>query len=69
MKCVKCGGKTMVVDSAGEDDFVLRRRKCKDCGKWFFTQELLVENQILTQKKLYRLKEKCRGGKCHGEVI
>ena len=63
MTCKRCGGKTSVVDSAGEDDFVLRRRKCKDCGKWFFTREILVEDQIWTQKKLYRLKEKSRGGR------
>ena len=39
MTCVYCGGKTKVTDCASSSDEVIRRRKCLDCGKVFYTAE------------------------------
>ena len=42
MICPKCKGKTYVMDTRGERR-VLRRRKCKDCGKLWFTLEEVID--------------------------
>lgn len=44
MNCPKCGGKTSVEDSRTLDDVVARKRMCKECGHWFYTEEIEVVN-------------------------
>jgi len=39
MTCLCCGGKTKVMDSGSSTEEVIRRRKCLECGKLFFTAE------------------------------
>jgi transcriptional regulator NrdR family protein len=46
MTCLYCGGKTKVMDSASSTEEVVRRRKCLECGKLFFT----VERDISTNE-------------------
>lgn len=42
MDCPYCGSASRVIDSRSESDKVLRRRKCLECEKLFFTTELEV---------------------------
>ena len=46
MKCVKCGGKTQVLDTRHNTDTneILRRRECKSCHKQFYTTEFVIES-------------------------
>jgi transcriptional regulator NrdR family protein len=39
MKCMKCNGETEVTDTARASSFILRRRRCLECGKVMTTQE------------------------------
>lgn len=39
MTCLYCGGKTKVIDCATSPEEVIRRRKCLECGKVFYTAE------------------------------
>ena len=45
MKCLKCGGKTMVrrTNQNEKDNEVYRKRKCLECGFKFYTIEYDVE--------------------------
>lgn len=40
MLCPVCGGKTAVIDSRGQGDEVIRRRKCRECEHRFTTIEI-----------------------------
>ena len=40
MTCPICGGKTKVVDSRAELDYVYRKRRCLDCKYSFTTSEI-----------------------------
>lgn len=57
MVCPKCGGKVLVIDTAGErNNTVYRRRKCTVCGHSFFTKEALVSSEeakfVLNNKRI-----------------
>ena len=39
MTCLYCGGPTRVIDCRRSPEEVVRRRKCRDCGKLFYTAE------------------------------
>lgn len=39
MTCLYCGGSTKVIESRSSTEEVIRRRKCLDCGKLFYTAE------------------------------
>ncbi len=39
MTCPVCGGKTRVECNVSEPDCVYRKRRCKECGYRFFTEE------------------------------
>lgn len=45
MKCPDCGGDVRVIDSVFNHDQneILRKRKCHDCGHVFYTIEFEVE--------------------------
>ena len=45
MICPECGGKTTVIDCARNIRMVIRRRKCKNCGQLYFTEERFIEAQ------------------------
>ena len=36
MKCPYCNGISFVKDTVPDDDTVIRKRQCKECGKIFF---------------------------------
>lgn len=40
MTCPVCGGKTRVITNVSEPDCIYRRRKCKECGYSFYTEEV-----------------------------
>lgn len=40
MKCVKCGGRCLVVDSKRDGKSVQRCRKCESCGHIMYTEEV-----------------------------
>lgn len=42
MDCPYCGSASRVIDSRSESNRVLRRRKCFECEKLFFTTEIEV---------------------------
>lgn len=39
MKCPYCNGLSFVKDTVPDDDTVIRKRQCKECGKIFYTQD------------------------------
>lgn len=41
MKC-PCGGETMVMETRTIDEMFRRKRKCNDCGEYFFTKEVFL---------------------------
>lgn len=43
MECPKCGGETTVLKTRQYEERVYRRRKCRDCGFRFTTDELRRE--------------------------
>lgn len=43
MTCPKCFGKTTVVESVHDVDTMLRRRKCLECGRFFYTTETDID--------------------------
>ena len=62
MNCPDCGGDTCVRCSRTLSDKVLRYRRCKECGKVFYTEEEITDryNYALAEKeyklRLYRNK-------------
>lgn len=40
MTCPVCGGETSVNNTRAFCDSVVRRRKCKECGYAFYTEEM-----------------------------
>lgn len=42
MRCPRCAGDTMVIDSRVVKHLVVRRRKCTDCKRQFYTQEITI---------------------------
>lgn len=40
MDCLNCGGKTKVIDTAGDKTGTYRCRKCTKCGHKFYTAEV-----------------------------
>ena len=59
MKCVYCGnGDTGVVNSAKTRKSVVRARKCKSCGKIFFTEEHETDNPEAMRNLLRSLHDK-----------
>ena len=60
MICSMCGGQVSVTDSANKPDGeVYRRRKCKGCGRIFYTIEFEVEktDQLMAEWYEYRYKD------------
>lgn len=43
MECIKCEGKTKVIDSRAYAGTRYRKRKCRACGCTFWTQEELAD--------------------------
>ena len=43
MKCIKCGGKTVVFNSRSNGYVRLRERQCEKCGYTFATEEKPVD--------------------------
>lgn len=40
MDCEICGGKSGVVDTVNDSDCIYRKRKCRECGHYFYTEEV-----------------------------
>ena len=55
MNCPVCDEHTAVVDSRSESDLVVRRRKCKACGYYFFTTEIEMNE---SQSEFSRVRKK-----------
>lgn len=69
MICTECGGDVMVTDSARKPDGeVYRRRKCKGCGRIFYTIEFEVEKdeKFLVEWYKYRYGRDILKGKRDG---
>ena len=47
MDCPYCGSATRVIDSRPDTDRVVRRRKCLECERLFFT----TESELLTSQE------------------
>ncbi len=45
MKCPLCQGKTRVLETRKADNFIKRRRECKECGYRFRTIETIKEEK------------------------
>lgn len=64
MVCEICGGKSGVIDTISQDDAVYRKRKCKECGHIFYTEEVdsdgTIFKELFSQRAIERkqLKEK-----------
>ncbi len=62
MTCPVCGEKTAVVDTVKDIDTIYRRRKCKNCGYYFFTVEEETNDSeyfnTLKQAEIKRSKER-----------
>lgn len=52
MDCPYCGSATKVMDSRAESNKVVRRRKCLDCEKIFFTSEVETDTSAEEFRKL-----------------
>jgi len=50
MKCQKCKGRTVVIDSRNSGNSIRRRRKCLKCGHRVSTFEVLKEAKKLNDK-------------------
>ena len=46
MICIVCTGDTRVIDSSYFEDRVTRKKKKKNCGHIFWTEELRVEEDV-----------------------
>lgn len=60
MECIKCGGKTKVIDSRTSelaDTCWWRRRKCLECGERFSTYEILPELIVEAEKSKLKLRK------------
>lgn len=55
MTCPVCGGKTCITDSRSDGETVRRRRKCRECGHRFTTEEIDADLQAQRQRKLDQL--------------
>jgi transcriptional regulator NrdR family protein len=61
MTCLYCGGKTKVIDTGRSTEEVIRRRKCLECGKLFFTAERDISyNEGRRLLEEYKGKFECR---------
>ena len=61
MKCMYCRStKTQVLDSVATTSGVIRRRKCKSCGKTFYTEENSKSNQYELRAALNHFREEQR---------
>jgi len=62
MNCKYCDGDTAVKESIKFAGTVYRRRKCKECNKAFWTEEIEVENKYdiynVTSYKRYKYSKK-----------
>lgn len=61
----ECGGRTLVADTRQYDGMQLRKRKCKNCNKSFYTKEIrdeetenLFKEYMKISKMGYRDKKK-----------
>ena len=59
MQCLKCRGETSVVDTARASSFILRRRRCLECGHTSITQELYNDSKY-TRTLLSNIKKGLR---------
>ena len=41
MRCPKCKGELKVTNTMSEVNKIVRRRKCVECGSYFFTEEVI----------------------------
>ena len=55
MNCIKCGGKSTVVETRLSPGETRRRRQCTDCGYRWTTYEMaeLTISQVRTLRKLH----------------
>jgi len=60
MKCLECGGELKIFDSRKEDDYVIRARYCKSCGRIFYTKEQFFNDQDEGYSQLRALIKKRR---------
>lgn len=62
MKCLKCGkiDTLMVKNSASDDNTVLRRRVCAECGAEFYSEERLSDDPEGAKAKLNYLRDSQR---------
>ena len=58
MTCPMCNGDTKIVDSRKNNDYVVRYRKCKDCGYRFATIE--VDEDIYNRRMTSQADEKIK---------
>lgn len=54
MDCLNCGGKTKVIDTAGDQTGTYRCRKCTKCGHKFYTVEVPHSSAQLRLSRLRR---------------
>jgi transcriptional regulator NrdR family protein len=45
MNCLKCKGNAGVIDTLHYKGIIYRRRKCKECGHTFYTEERVSEDK------------------------
>lgn len=57
MICQICGGATQVVDTGTSDTEIIRRRKCKTCGKIFYTVERKTDKYAGVLLNSYKVKK------------
>jgi transcriptional regulator NrdR family protein len=59
MDCPKCYGKTTVLVTKVNEDYVRRRRECLECGHRYTTVEMVIDDikLYIRQKAFY---EKCK---------
>lgn len=58
--CPKCRGKTFVTRSIEKNDFVVRYRKCNECGRTFKTREM-TSGDWMYKEILRRIKTELDG--------
>ena len=60
MTCPVCGGATGVQGTFSECDFIVRRRKCKECGRAFVTTEMEMPDSVDDYYRLARERDQRR---------
>lgn len=60
MLCPECGSKSQAIDSRIVELNVFRKRKCKECGHTFYTEEIEIDDIETVRGYLSAIKRKQR---------